>query len=85
MDEFGVWGRSHLGQLGRAPIGEASRVPVTVEGIADAVAISAGSAHSCALIADGTIRCWASNETGQLGRDLSLRFSHTTVAVDLRR
>ena len=47
---------------------ELSRVPVPVEGIADAVAIGAGSAHTCALLADGTIRCWGFDETGLLGR-----------------
>ena len=73
------WGRSHLGQLGRTAIGEASRVPVTVEGLADVVAISAGSAHTCALIADGTNRFWGSNETGPLGQDIGLTLSHMTV------
>ena len=32
-----------------------------------AMAISAGSTHSCAVIAGGTVRCWGSNESGQLG------------------
>jgi alpha-tubulin suppressor-like RCC1 family protein len=26
-----------------------------------------GGAHACAVLADGTVRCWGSNSTGQLG------------------
>ena len=29
--------------------------------------LSAGSLHSCALLDDGTARCWGGNEYGQLG------------------
>jgi alpha-tubulin suppressor-like RCC1 family protein len=32
-----------------------------------AVDIVTGSAHSCALLSDGTVRCWGDNEFGQLG------------------
>ena len=32
-----------------------------------ATAVAAGYGHSCALIKDGTIRCWGFNQDGQLG------------------
>jgi hypothetical protein len=44
-------------------------------GVADAVAISAGTGwfggggeHACAVIRDGSARCWGANDAGQLGR-----------------
>jgi prepilin-type N-terminal cleavage/methylation domain-containing protein len=32
-----------------------------------AVQISTGVSHTCALLADGTVRCWGNNTSGQLG------------------
>jgi alpha-tubulin suppressor-like RCC1 family protein len=34
---------------------------------APAAQLSLGHAHSCALLVDGTVRCWGSNITGELG------------------
>jgi alpha-tubulin suppressor-like RCC1 family protein len=31
------------------------------------VQLAAGSTHACALLSDGTVRCWGGNEEGQLG------------------
>jgi len=45
-----------------------SNVPVSVAGLTDVVAISAGSyPFACALLGDGTARCWGNNTFGQLG------------------
>jgi hypothetical protein len=32
-----------------------------------ATAVAAGNAHACALMTDGTVRCWGANYRGQLG------------------
>jgi hypothetical protein len=40
---------------------------VSVAGLNNAVAITAGGEHTCALLADGTARCWGYNGFGQLG------------------
>jgi len=32
-----------------------------------AVAMATGSAHTCAILDDGRVKCWGQNETGQLG------------------
>ncbi|UJR86872.1 MopE-related protein [Sandaracinus amylolyticus] len=44
-----------------------STMPLDVPGLADAIDISAGAAHTCAVRANGRVVCWGSNETGQLG------------------
>jgi alpha-tubulin suppressor-like RCC1 family protein len=41
--------------------------PVEVLGVTDAVDISAGSAHTCALLRDSRVVCWGGNKYGQLG------------------
>ena len=42
--------------------------PEEVPGVRGAVQIAVGSAHSCARLADGSVRCWGSNTYGQRGR-----------------
>ena len=44
-----------------------SPTPVAVTGISTATAISAGGQHTCALLADKTIKCWGADWQGQLG------------------
>ena len=64
------WGNNWYGQLGDGTggsEGDMSSVPVKVQGIDDATAISAGGDHSCALHQTGTISCWGSNWSGPLG------------------
>lgn len=69
------WGDNERGDLGDGSLtgpeicGEfrCSTVPVPVSGIADATAIAAGPAESCAVLAVGEVDCWGSNEEGQLG------------------
>ena len=67
------WGDNRYGQLGNGEggdgrdSGERSLVPVKVQGITDATAITTSDEHSCALHQTGTISCWGHNEYGQLG------------------
>ena len=52
-----------------------------VEGITGALAVSAGERHACALVADGTVRCWGEDEAGQLGGGAIGQPSAVPVAV----
>ena len=85
------WGRNYYGQLGNGQStgdweddSADSAVPVSVEGISDAIAVSAGSVHSCALHQNGNISCWGSNRIGQLGDGAgSSREDESLVPVQL--
>ena len=61
------WGANVNGELGVGKTYESSAVPVTVTGLNHVIAIAVGSLHACALIADGTMKCWGYNYYGQLG------------------
>lgn len=63
------WGWGTSGQLGHNAI-SSSNVPVTVQGLpagTTAVEISAGYRHTCAVLSNGSARCWGRNTEGQLG------------------
>jgi alpha-tubulin suppressor-like RCC1 family protein len=63
------WGDNEFGQLGDGTTTRKT-TPVPVSGITGAVAVTAGWwHHSCALLGDGTVRCWGANEWGQLGNE----------------
>ena len=75
------WGRNDVGQLGaghQATIGDnetpGAVTPVDLGAGRTATAISAGGnqalaeAHTCAVLDDGSVRCWGSGALGRLGR-----------------
>ena len=62
-----AWGQNTLRQLGDGSAESLSPVPRPVSGLAFVTAIAAGGHHSLALLADGTVMAWGSNEFGQLG------------------
>jgi alpha-tubulin suppressor-like RCC1 family protein len=63
------WGANDLAQLGNGSrdITQGHNVPVDVPGLSDVTGVAAGGNHSCALRANGTVRCWGANSRGQVG------------------
>jgi alpha-tubulin suppressor-like RCC1 family protein len=62
------WGNNGFSSLGNDSDVAFSTTPVSVAGITDATDIAvAGPATGCALLADGSVKCWGYNVTGQLG------------------
>ena len=74
-----AWGLNSRGQLGTGDttnVGDglgvlmANLAPVDLGG-AIATAITAGEAHTCAVLNTGALRCWGKGDHGQLGSSSS--------------
>lgn len=61
------WGHDLLGQLGDGTAGVSRHTPAPVTGLSGVVALGSGALHTCALKNDGTVSCWGSNYSSQLG------------------
>ena len=61
------WGDNDARQLADGTTLDSRHTPATVERLVDAVAVSAGGAHTCALRQGGAVVCWGLNDAGQLG------------------
>lgn len=78
------WGRNTSGQVGDGTIIQRRLTPINVVGLApDIEAISAGSSHTCALATSGSVQCWGSNLSGQLGNGTFSNSALPTVVVSL--
>lgn len=62
------WGENRSGQIGDGYQDSGPRLfPSYVHNLRNPVSLALGDSHTCALLADGKIRCWGSNTFGQLG------------------
>lgn len=61
------WGWQEQGQVGDGSFDYSISHPREVVGAFDAVAIDAGYQHSCAVMADGGVKCWGYDRFGQVG------------------
>ena len=75
------WGKNSSGELGNGRDSKPVLVPVPVRGVTDALGISAGNGHTCALLANRTVKCWGNNTTGQLGTGSVSSYSLDPVSV----
>jgi len=77
------WGRNQDGQLGNGNNTTDAGTPQTVLGLSGVGALGNGGYHSCALMTDGTARCWGRNDRGQLGDGTSTSSSTPVVVSGL--
>ena len=86
------WGNNYYGKLGNGsategPVSRDSSTPVAVSGLdgssaaTAAVSLSLGGAFSCALLADGTAKCWGAGWFGQIGSGSTLMTNSVPVPV----
>ena len=56
------WGADSISSLGNASLGDPSlpdsSSPLSASGVSTAIAIASSTDHNCALMADGTVKCW---------------------------
>jgi alpha-tubulin suppressor-like RCC1 family protein len=72
------WGKNTDGFLGDGTLTK-HLIPVDVKGLSQGVvAISAGSEHVCAMLSGGRVKCWGTNDFGQLGQGNSIYGMQTT-------
>lgn len=79
--EIDCWGADGEGELGNGTTKETQDKPVKVKGISDAIGVSAGFEHTCALLAGGHVDCWGDDEFGQLGNGSTELDSEVPVEV----
>ena len=74
------WGSNDSGELGNGATSPSNKA-MEVSGLESGVkAISAGFAHTCAVLKSGALRCWGANTTGELGNG-TVEDSHQPVDV----
>jgi alpha-tubulin suppressor-like RCC1 family protein len=77
------WGQNGYGQLGDGTTTDTTS-PIHVHGLPEPVLqLTAGYAHTCALMSGGGVMCWGQNTYGQLGDGTNLDSSTPVAASGL--
>ena len=93
IDENGLlwsWGSNGSGRLGNVDAGSKVSIPIPVNHtdgdgqLSEVISISAGFSHSLALLENGKVLSWGSNNTGQLGNEDISVASYLPVYVNGR-
>lgn len=75
------WGSNTYGEIGNPLASTPSPNAALVAGLSNVRGISVGYRHACAVINDGSARCWGENSSGELGDGTNvLRTSPVQVA-----
>jgi alpha-tubulin suppressor-like RCC1 family protein len=83
------WGNNTTGALGngdKSVDGNTiviSNFAVQVSGVTEAVSITTGGYHTCALLRSGQLQCWGKNEFGQLGDGRGGANVHSTIPANV--
>lgn len=84
-DKITCWGANSFGQLGDGTVAP-FKGAVGVAGLhGSARQVSTGVSHTCALVAGGGIKCWGSNEFGQLGNGTAITSTTPVSVIGLSR
>ena len=77
------WGSNYHGALGIGDLTKGySAIPVEVSGISNAIDVSVGYQTGCAVLEDGTAKCWGDNGLGQFGTSSnSVESAPVTIGV----
>ena len=77
------WGWNYVGQLGDGTTTDSS-TPVEVQGLSSVVQVESVPSHNaCALLQDGTVKCWGNNFYAQLGDGTRTNSSVPVTVVGL--
>jgi len=61
------WGANYYGQMGTGMTGGTQTIPALVPGLTNVKSVGVGFSHVCALLNDGTVKCWGRNDLGEIG------------------
>jgi hypothetical protein len=77
------WGYNSHGEIGDDTIIAVDRLrPATTDILTGVASLTAGFAHVCARMSSGGMRCWGSNDFGQLGDGMTPIFALTPPTLD---
>jgi alpha-tubulin suppressor-like RCC1 family protein/fibronectin type 3 domain-containing protein len=77
------WGDNNSGQLGTGTAGSQRYAPTQVGTATNWASLESGGSHTCGVKTDGTVWCWGSNFSGQLGDGTTTdRLVPTQVGTD---